>query len=65
MTHWPRLKLAGFGKSEDESGNFDIINGKKVHPVQNIAGRVKLIEIRDHDVLVEFKGESRILTIEN
>lgn len=65
MTHWPRLKLAGFGKSEDESSNFAIINGKKVHPGQSIAGKVTLVEIRDHDVMVEFKGETRILTIEN
>jgi len=65
MNHWPRLKLAGFGKSEEESGNFAIINGKKIHLGQYVAGKVKLVEIRDHDVIVEFKNERRILTIEN
>ena len=64
-TPWPRMKLTGFGKSKEESGNFAIINGKKIHPGQNIAGKVHLVEIRNHDVLVEYKGESRILTIEN
>lgn len=65
MSHWPRLKLSGFGRSEEDSGNFAIINGKKVHPGQLITGKVKLVEIRDHDVLVTFKGETKILTIAN
>lgn len=65
LNHWPRLKLAGFGKSEEKSGDFAIINGKKVHLEQTIAGKVRLVEIRDHDVIVEFNGEKRILTIEN
>lgn len=61
---WPKLRLIGFGSSSDTTGNFAIINGRQVHLGQSIDGKVRLIEIRKHDVLVEFKGESRILTMD-
>lgn len=59
---WPRLKLTGFGKSTDGSEGFAIINGDLVHPGE-YAGKVKLVEIRTHDVVVEYKGEQKMLAV--
>ena len=60
---WPRLKVTGFGTSTDESEGFAIINGDLVHPGE-YAGKVKLVEIRTHDVVVEYQGERKTLTVE-
>ena len=61
--HWPKLKLTGFGSSTDGRGGFAIINGAPVHPGQLINGKVKLDQIRTHDVIVEYMGETKILTV--
>jgi hypothetical protein len=60
---WPRLKVTGFGKSADGSEKFAIINGDLVHPGE-YADKVKLVEVRAHDVVVEYRGERRNLTMD-
>ena len=61
---WPRLKLTGFGKSTDGAESFAIINGDLVHAGE-YTGKVKLVEIRTHDVVVEYKGEQKTLTVQH
>ncbi|MEA2069275.1 MAG: general secretion pathway protein GspB [Verrucomicrobiota bacterium] len=61
---WPKLKLTGFGSSTDGSGGFAIINGKQVHPGQLIDKKARLAEIRSQDVVVEYMGETRTLTVD-
>jgi hypothetical protein len=61
---WPKLKLTGFGSSTDGSGGFAIINGKQVLPGQLIDNKAKLAEIRSQDVVVEYMGETRTLTVD-
>ena len=60
---WPRLKLTGFGTSTDGLDSFAIINGEQVHPGQ-IVDKVTVVEVRTRDVLVEYKGEQKILTMD-
>jgi hypothetical protein len=60
---WPKLKLTGFGRSIQGDGDFAIINGKKILAGQDV-GDVKLIEIRSQDVLLEYKGEHKTLTVD-
>ena len=62
--NWPKLKLTGFGTSADGSGGFAIINNTQVHPGQLINDKVKLVEVREHDVIVEYKGEQKSLTVD-
>lgn len=59
---WPRLKLTGFGTSTDGEEPFAIINGNVVHPGE-YEGKVKLVEVRAHDVVVEYLGERKALTV--
>lgn len=61
---WPKLKLTGFGTSTDGSGGFAIINNNQIHPGQLIEGKAKLVEVREHDVLVEYQGEQKSLTVD-
>ena len=61
---WPKLKLTGFGSSSEGAGGFAIINGDQVHPGQLIDGKVKLVEIRTQDVVVEYMGETQTLTVD-
>ena len=60
---WPRLKLTGFGTSTDGLESFAIINGEQVHPGQ-IVDKVTVLEVRMHDVVVEYKGEQKTLTMD-
>lgn len=60
--HWPKLKVTGFGKSTDTEAGFAIINGKHVL-VNTYIGEVKLVEIRTHGAVVEYKGEQKVLTV--
>jgi hypothetical protein len=60
---WPKMKLTGFGTSADGSGGFAIINNHKYHAGQLIGGKVTLIEVRKHDVLIEMSGETNTLTV--
>lgn len=60
---WPRLRMTGFGKSSDGTEDFAIINGDLVHPGEN-AGKVTLVEVRARDVVVEYRGERKTLTVE-
>ena len=57
---WPKLKLTGFGKSADGEGGFGIINEKHILKGQEISG-AKLVEIRAHGVVLEYKGERKVL----
>jgi hypothetical protein len=59
---WPRLRMTGFGISSDGTESFAIINGDLVHPGE-FAGKVQLVEVRAHDVVVEYKGERKLLTV--
>ncbi|MBN2162624.1 MAG: hypothetical protein JXR25_10535 [Pontiellaceae bacterium] len=61
--HWPSLKLDGFGKSADGNEEYAIINGDLIHPGE-YTGKVKLSEVRTQDVIVEYKGEYKTLTLE-
>ena len=61
---WPHLKLIGFGKSADGTESFAIINNQQVHPGEYV-GKVMLSEVRANDVIVEYKGEYKILTNSN
>jgi hypothetical protein len=61
---WPKLKVTGFGTSADAEGGFAIINGKHVL-VNTFIGEVKLVEIRTHGAVVEYKGEQKILPVES
>jgi len=60
---WPRLKLTGFGTSTDAAESFAIINGEHVHPGQ-IVDKVEVVEVRAHDVIVEYMGERKTLTVD-
>ena len=60
---WPRLKLTGFGSSKEGSDNFAKINGNLVHPGEYV-GKVRLVEVRSSDVVVEYMGEYKYLTVE-
>ena len=60
---WPRLKLTGFGTSTDKLESFAIINGEQVHPGQ-IVDKVHVVEVRAHDVVVEYMGERKTLTMD-
>lgn len=61
---WPKLELTGFGKAADHKGGFAILNGEQVLLGQLINRKVKLVQIRPHDVVVEYKGETKILTMD-
>lgn len=60
---WPRLKLTGFGTSTDGLESFAIINGEQVHPGQ-IIDKVEVVDVRAHDVIVEYMGERKTLTVD-
>ena len=61
---WPKMKLTGFGTSSDGTEGFAIINGKQFHPGQLIDGKAKLVEVRSQDVVLEYMGETRTLTVD-
>lgn len=61
---WPRLKLTGLGTSVGSGEAFAIINGGPYTPGELIDGKVVLIEVRAHDVVVEYQGETKNLTID-
>ncbi|MCF7847917.1 MAG: hypothetical protein K9M45_03625 [Kiritimatiellales bacterium] len=58
--NWPHLSLTGFGKTG--SGGFAIVNGKSVLLNGYIEG-AQLIEVREHDVVMEYEGKVKYLTI--
>ena len=60
---WPKLKLTGFGKSADGKGGFAIINGNQYN-IGEPSGKVSLIEIQAHGVLLEYKGEQKVIYAE-
>jgi hypothetical protein len=62
--NWPRMKLVGFGTATDGSGGFAIINNHQYRQGDLISGKVKLIEIRRHDVLLEYGGETKTLSMD-
>lgn len=61
--HWPRLKLDGFGRPSDGEVGFAIINGKHIAEGGTVSGAT-LVEIREHGVVVEYKGETKTLIVE-
>lgn len=60
---WPKLKVTGFGRSTDGKGGFAIINGEHVFLNQQIS-KATLVEVREHDVVVELEGEQKTLTVD-
>jgi hypothetical protein len=60
---WPKLKLSGFGLPSKGEVGFAIINKKHVIEGGTIDG-AKLVEILEHGVVVEYKGERKTLIIE-
>lgn len=61
---WPRMKLTGYGTRPDGSGGFAIINGHQYQIGQTISGKVKLVDVREYDVLVEYMGETNSLIVD-
>lgn len=61
---WPKLKLTGYGTRPDGSGGFAIINGHQYQVGQMVNGKVTIIEVREHDVLVEYAGETNSLIVD-
>jgi hypothetical protein len=57
---WPRLTVTGFGRVNDGTGGFAIINGEQVM-LNNFIGDVKLVEVREHDIVVEYQGARKNL----
>jgi hypothetical protein len=62
--NWPKLKVTGFGSSTSGGGDFAIINGKQILQGQLIDGKAKLAKIRSHDVIMEYKGETKTLSVD-
>lgn len=60
---WPKLKLSGFGIPSNGKVGFAIINGKHVIVGSTVSGAT-LVEILDHGVRVEYKGETKTLIVE-
>ncbi len=60
---WPRLKLTGFGIPADGEIGFAIINGKYVVDGEKANG-VTVVEIFEHGVRVEYKGETKTLSVD-
>ncbi|MDF7801279.1 general secretion pathway protein GspB [Pontiellaceae bacterium B1224] len=61
--NWPKLKLTGFGSAVDGVGGFAIINEHQYRQGDLINGKVKLLEIRKHNVLMEYMGETNTLSM--
>lgn len=64
QVRWPKLKVTGLGSSKGGDGDFAIINGNQMHPGQTSKDGVKLIEVRSHDIVVEYMGEQRSLPVD-
>ena len=60
---WPRLKLSGFGQPSKGKVGFAIINGKHILEGNTIKD-VTVVKVLDQGVQVEYKGETKTLTIE-
>ncbi len=60
---WPRLELTGFGIPADGEIGFAIINGKYVVEGGEANGTT-VVEIFEHGVRVEYKGETKTLAID-
>ena len=63
---WPELTLTGFGTGLGGKDGFAFINGESVVPDQQIdiaQEQVKIIRIEKQGVLVEYKGEMKLLTV--
>ncbi len=58
---WPELKLTGFASGGGQRMVF--INGKMLGAGREIAG-VRIVQIGKTEVLVEYKGERRILRVD-
>lgn len=60
---WPRLSMTGSGSTADGTEGYAIINGELIHLGEQV-GQVTLVEVRGNNVVVEYKGERKILTNE-
>ncbi len=58
---WPKLELTGFASGGGQRMVF--INGKMLPAGREIAG-VRIVQIGKTEVLVEYKGERRILRVD-
>lgn len=61
--NWPKLKLTGFGSATAGNGGFAIINNHQYRQGDLINGKVTLIKIRKHDILMEYEGETNTLSM--
>ena len=58
---WPELKLTGIAQGGDRQ-RFAILNGKMLSAGRRL-GEVAVIQVRDSNVIVEYRGERRTLYI--
>lgn len=59
-SEWPELKLAGIAKMENQS--LAILNGKMISAGRTL-GEVLVVEVNGQDIVVDYRGERRILYI--
>jgi hypothetical protein len=57
---WPELKLAGIAKMENQS--LAILNGKMISAGRTL-GEILVVEVNEKDIVVEYRGERRVLYI--
>ncbi|MEN8255462.1 MAG: hypothetical protein ABFR33_08330 [Verrucomicrobiota bacterium] len=60
---WPKLKLTGFGTPSGNDSGFAIINGKHVVVGGTVNGAT-LVRILEYGVLLEYKGERKVVIVE-
>ncbi|MCD6337313.1 MAG: hypothetical protein J7M01_03675 [Candidatus Marinimicrobia bacterium] len=60
--NWPKLALTGLGQTKGQS--VAIINGQSVALNEYIEG-AKLIAVREKDVVLEYDGERKILSLQS
>jgi hypothetical protein len=64
QVRWPKLKVTGLGSSQGGGGDFAIINGNQLHPGQTTKDGITLIEVRAHDIIVEYVGQQRSFPVD-
>jgi len=57
---WPELKLAGIAKMENQS--LAILNGKMISAGRTL-GEILVVEVNEKDIVVDYRGERRVLYI--
>jgi hypothetical protein len=57
---WPELTLTGIGQAEGQ--NLAILNGKMITAGRSL-GEVSVVEVGDENIVLEYRGERRVLYI--